>query len=381
MKNSISALVIILIIALCLPLVSSADSSGYIIDDAGIFTDEETAQLNAIAENYYSSCGIKFYYACTYDDFADFDKSPFFSYSDYIVLMENEQYWLILAGGKAEKYIGSEEKEYLWGLVSESENFFEGIKAFFGGCASIVGGEVSYKDDSQLFPESNPGRLYDGADLLTAGEESELLSKLNRVSAEYGTDFVIVTVNSIGGYTASVFTEEFFDRFDYGLGVDRNGVMLLLSMEDRDYRILSNGVVGDTIDDSVIDSIGNHITPSLSSGNYYKAFNMFIDDAEYQVNGAVNGFPFNFGGSIAISVIVGFIAAFITVHVMKGKLKSVKPDNEADSYLVEGSMNLSRANDMFLYASVSRAARASSSRSSSRSRSSGGSRHVGGGKF
>ena len=194
-------------------------------------------------------------------------------------------------------------------------------------------------------------------------------------------DFVVVTVDTVGSYSADAFIEEFFDRFSYGSGdMENGGVMLLVSMQERDFRILSDGIVGDYIGDSEIENIGDFIVSDLSSGNYDAAFGKFVSQSEYYINGAVNGFPFNFAPAIVFSVIVGFIVSLIAVSSMKRKLKTVNAVNEANYYLREGSLNLSRANDMFLYATVSRTARSSSSRSS-RSRSGGGSRHVGGGKF
>ena len=242
-------------------------------------------------------------------------------------------------------------------------------------------GDYQAADDSDLFPSSYPGRLYDGAELLTPSEKSSILAKLNEVSEQYKADFAIVTVNTVGSYSANAFIEEFFDRFPYGSGAMENGgVMLLISMQDRDCCIISDGTVGDTIGDYEIDVILDYIVSDLSAGYYSSAFDKFISKSEYYVNGALNGFPFNFAPAIVISVIVGFIFSLIVVSSMKRKLKTVNPVNEANNYLRDGSLILSRANDMFLYATVSRTARSSSS-SSSRSRSRGGSRHVGGRKF
>ena len=45
-------------------------------------------------------------------------------------------------------------------------------------------------------------RLVDSANLLTDGQRAELLDRLDRVSEELQTDVVIVTMASLGGYSA-----------------------------------------------------------------------------------------------------------------------------------------------------------------------------------
>ena len=92
-------------------------------------------------------------------------------------------------------------------------------------------------------------------------------------------------------------------------------------------------------------------------------------------------------GAYLFALIVALIVAVSGTGIMKGKLKSVRQQVAATQYVRNNSMNITQANELFLYASVSRTVRESSSSSgggggsSSHSSSSGSSHGGGGGKF
>jgi len=226
------------------------------------------------------------------------------------------------------------------------------------------------------FAEGDMPRLYDSADLLTDSEESSLQSRIDEVSEKYKVEVIIATVETVGDYTADEFVESYYDINDYGYGETRDGVLLLVSMEERDYRILSNGLGADAISPDDIEDIGDAIVSSLSDGYYADAFNTFIDECEYQIDGEINGFPFKFMKNLLISLAIGLVIALIVTGSMRSKLKSVKKKAAATEYTKPGSMKVTYSTDFFLYRVVDRQKKESSS-----SGSSGSSRNVGGGKF
>ena len=222
-------------------------------------------------------------------------------------------------------------------------------------------------------------RLVDAADLLNDIHEAELLDRLDRVSEELQTDVVIVTMDSCGGYSADEVIESLYDEYGYGIGPNRDGVMLLLSMAERDYRIHSEGYAADAITMGDIDDIGEHIVEELSDGAYMEGFMEFVSLCEYELEEERNGLPFNFGMSLMISLVIGFAVAFIATGIMRSQLKSVRSRSGAKEYTKPGSMQLTRSGDLFLYQTVER--RYSPRERSSGSGSRGGGGNTGGGKF
>ncbi len=253
-------------------------------------------------------------------------------------------------------------------------------------CFSVMGITASAKSP----------RLSDGADLLKPYEEQELLSLVNRISEEYKYDVVVITVKSLGNKDAGEYAADAYLEGGYGYGESNSGVLLLVSMEYRDWYLHFEGA--DLL--PTADYMADYFLDYLSEGYYFEAFRTFAEEAEGYVAssgwdveresefpGTINyEEPFGFFGKLIFWGIIGFIVAFIATAVMKGKLKSVAKQTYARQYLRQNSFNLKTNRDSFLYSNVTRVARPKNTSSSSGSRgssggSSGRSYRGGGGKF
>jgi uncharacterized protein len=223
----------------------------------------------------------------------------------------------------------------------------------------------------------------DGADLLTDYEEADLLARLDDASDDLQADIVIITLESCGGYSADQVINAFYDQNDYGFGVNRDGVMLLLAMAERDYRILCNGFAATAITPSERDDIGAYIVDDLSAGAYYDAFGEFLEQCKWEIDGERSGYPFAFGRNLGVSLMIGVITALLITGVLRSQLKSVSSRTGAREYAKPGSMKMTQSSDLYLYRTVNRIRKPQESSSSSGGFRSGGGggRHVGGGKF
>jgi len=219
--------------------------------------------------------------------------------------------------------------------------------------------------------------LYDEAGLLSGAEFDDINGKLQNISNLYNAQINIVTIPSAEGVSVDALVEDIYDGMGMGYGAGHDGVLLLVCMDPRQYRILSNGFAADAISLSDIEDMGDIIASDLSDGDYADAFDIFIDQCEYYLDGHINGFPFRFGFNLLVCFGVAFVAALISVLVMKGQLKSVRKQDQAHVYVTPGSMKLTLRSDLYLYRNVVRTKRETSS-SSGRS---GSSRNVGGGSF
>ena len=220
--------------------------------------------------------------------------------------------------------------------------------------------------------------VYDDAGLLTEEEWGTLSSSLAQLSDTYNAQLVVVTIPSAEGNDPDEIVEYFYDNMGFGYGEGLDGVLLLVCMDPREYRILSNGYCGAAIDPADIDAIGSVIVDDLSEGNYADAFDTFAEKCEYYLDGHLNGFPFNFGMNLMIALLVGVLAGVITAKSLKGQLKTVRQKNEAKNYIKSGSLSLHTQNDVFLYRDIQRTAKP---RETSNRSSGGSSRSVGGGSF
>ena len=217
--------------------------------------------------------------------------------------------------------------------------------------------------------------IYDEADLLSSAEETQIAEKLADISARFDAQIVIMTVPASDG-SLDTFVEDVYDSMHMGCGENRDGVLLLVCMDSREYRILSNGFAGEAIGMDQTDAMGDAIVSDLSDGNYADAFIIFADKCAYYLDGYLNGFPFPVGKNLLIALIVGIAAGIIVAFILKNQLKSVRQQKRANVYIKPGSMKITTRSDLFLYREVSR-----TQKQSSNSSGSGSSRNVGGGKF
>ncbi|MGN0623979.1 MAG: TPM domain-containing protein [Oscillospiraceae bacterium] len=239
--------------------------------------------------------------------------------------------------------------------------------------------------DERLLP-----RVVDDADLLTDSEETALLEKVDEISERQKMDVVIVTVDSLEGKSSTAYADDFFDYNGYGYGIDHDGILLLISMANRDWAISTCGEGIRTFTDAGQAYMVDQFKPYLSDGDYDEAFNCFADLCDDFITQAKNGAPydsgnmpkgeFRFGYHLVISIVIGVIVALIAVTIMKGQLKSVKQQYAASYYTKKNSMHITESKDLFLYNKVSKRAipkssggGGSSSHHSSSGRSHGGS--------
>ncbi len=208
--------------------------------------------------------------------------------------------------------------------------------------------------------------VVDNADLLTQTEENELSKKLQDISDELQFDVVVVTTNSIGSKTATEYADDYFDYNGYGRGSNNDGALFLVDMGDRKWAISTSGYGIEAIVDSALDDMEEEIVPYLKSGDYDGAFNEFADLTYDIVNNAKNGKSYsnsttsttknhkNIGTNLIVAFSIGAGISLIIILVYRSKLKPVKLQKEAKEYIVPGSFNLRRSDDVFLYFNITK---------------------------
>ena len=208
--------------------------------------------------------------------------------------------------------------------------------------------------------------VVDNADLLTQTEENELSEKLQDISNELQFDVVVVTTNSTGSKTATEYADDYFDYNGYGRGSNNDGALFLVDMGDRKWAISTSGYGIEAIVDSALDDMEEEIVPYLKSGDYDGAFNEFADLTYDIVNDAKNGKSYsnsttsttknhkNIGTNLIVAFSIGAGISLIIILVYRSKLKPVKFQKEAKEYIVPGSFNLRRSDDVFLYFNITK---------------------------
>lgn len=248
-------------------------------------------------------------------------------------------------------------------------------------------------------------KIVDDANLLSDSEEVALEQKAKTLVSKYQMDVVILTVWSLDGKSAQDYADDYYDTNGYGIGGDYSGLLLLLSMENRDWYISTCGETIYALTDYGIQSVFEEIAWYLSEDQYYYAFDEYLDQlddyfAAYAQGEPVDGYkdPYDGPGSyypgtyddivyyddseqgfvipLFISLAIGAAVGGIAILIMRSQMNTAVAQSGAQSYVQNGSYHLNQQQDVFLYQNITRIRRAESS-----SGSRGGSFHGGGSRI
>ncbi len=236
-------------------------------------------------------------------------------------------------------------------------------------------------------------RVLDMAELLTEEEEAKLTDTLDEISVRQQMDVTVATTNSLAGQSVQDYADLLYEQCGFGYEETKDGLMLLISMEDNDWHISTCGAGINAFTDAGISYIGEKIVPYLSDGEFAEGFQGYGQLCDEFITQAKEGKPYDSDSLpkeplsmiwIPISLVFGFILAFLVVGQMKAQLKTVRFQPAAKSYIKEGSMQVTERRDLFLYHTVTRVQKPKEEESSGSSvhTSFSGTKHGGGsGKF
>lgn len=213
-------------------------------------------------------------------------------------------------------------------------------------------------------------RVLDYAGVIPQEDDDKLVEQYDEIANRQKVDIVVCFTNGLDGMTTSDYAEDLYEKNNYGYGENKDGIMLLVSFENRDWYIATRGYAIQAFTDAGIQYIGNQIKDDLGDKEYYAAAEYFGQLCDEFITNAKNGNVYDepMGaiddgdtGSIMppplwilISIGVGIVVALIVVGSMKRKLKTVNMQAAANNYLKDGSLNITESNDVFLYSNVTR---------------------------
>lgn len=225
-----------------------------------------------------------------------------------------------------------------------------------------------------------PARLADNASLLTEEERETVSALLDVVSERCDADIVVVTTDSLDGKTPRDFADDFFDQNGFGTGEERSGVLLMVCMSTRDWYISTSGTGMTAVTAAGREYIAKQFLGDLGGGFYADAFTTFANECDDLFARAAQGDPYDdadtvtggtsddydnydddfvFDGTavainLLIALVIAFVIALIVTGVMRAKLKTVRRQAAADSYVKAGSLNITESSDLFLYSHLDR---------------------------
>lgn len=209
----------------------------------------------------------------------------------------------------------------------------------------------------------------DVAGVLNESEWQELEAAAEEISEQFQCGVYLVTLNDYteyGSYSSFWdFSEAFYSRYQMGMGDERNGILLIMSMEDRDYSLLAYGADAHrAFTDYGKSVLENGFLDDFRRNDWYNGFKDYISGCGEFLNRAAAGEPIDVpyesrgempaGASTAIVIGCPALLALGTCESMRRRMKPVKKQSRADEYIVPGGINLSIKRDVFINRTVTR---------------------------
>lgn len=213
--------------------------------------------------------------------------------------------------------------------------------------------------------------VLDTAGLLTQQEQAQLEQRAQSIEDAYSCGLYIATVDDFRDYASHPFDAAcaIYRNNDLGAGVDKDGLILMLSMDDRDYATAFYGPWAyQVFSDRVLQLQEEEFLDNFRNNDWYGGFSDFLDTSErclaavrsgesitaetlrppkvLTLDKAATAFGQDFLG--------GLVIALMVCLAYRAGMKSVKRKKTAAEYMRTDESCLTQREDRFTHATQTR---------------------------
>ena len=126
--------------------------------------------------------------------------------------------------------------------------------------------------------------VFDQAGLLSQEEYSHLNHQAAAASGKYDSGVYVVTVEDYKGWDSDLdrAAQEIYEELNLGTRQDRDGIMLLLSMRERDYILLVHGVFANQAYNSYArDVLTDAFLEEFRGNDFFEGFEAYIGECDH----------------------------------------------------------------------------------------------------
>lgn len=234
-------------------------------------------------------------------------------------------------------------------------------------CLAVCMGLPVYAADNAYIFETT-GVLLDGEELF------ELEQQCAAAADSYGCGIYVVTLNDFSYYHTDPLyaAEEIYRSMDFGIGENRNGILLMLSMSERDYALVAYGdiansvftdrmqdrIIDDFLDDFAVNDWEEGLTDFVENSAYAlatfdgtvgEAYSGYYEDGEYHDGITFTHTQYLSGMFATVILPVSLVIALVVCLIMKGQMKTNRIAHTAEAYIPAGGVKLKVRSDNFTH--------------------------------
>ena len=211
--------------------------------------------------------------------------------------------------------------------------------------------------------------ITDTVGLLTSDEDLTLEARAEEISAQYGVGIYLLILEDYSEYYDDPYETayELYHQNTLGLGEDRDGVILLMSMSDRKYATFFYGPKAEYAFDAYGQELmEEEFLDDFRDDDWYDGFEDYLEVCDEYLARAEAGDPVRrddssadgsdgsgIGTTILVCLGISAVIAMIVCLILRGKMKSVRKGTHADAY-VTGSLNLTASRDQYTHTTETR---------------------------
>ena len=223
------------------------------------------------------------------------------------------------------------------------------------------------------------GYVTDLAGLLTEEQAAELEAEAARIADTYGCGLYILTVQDFTDYARSGddcfdFAMSVYGTYELGVGPEKNGQLLVLSMAERDYAICAYGDAAHrAFTDYGKEQLEQEFLDDFARDDWYQGFSDYLTYGEAYLSAAARGEPVDvtdngygrYDGDgytsyqekqppspLACVFFIGILpaaVALIVCLILKGKMKTAVLQKNADAYIRPNGLLLRTRIDQYTH--------------------------------
>ena len=213
-------------------------------------------------------------------------------------------------------------------------------------------------DSFPRFHDPDAPRVIDDAGLLTPTEKENLEKKASGLSEKYGIDVVIHTALNPGILSRGEFCDRFWFFHGYGTGEGYDGLQLTIFKRPNYIgysHISATGSGTDKLTDVNLERLTSRCDSLVEEGNYNAAADQWLSQADHMLRtGRAPRSMASWGISTALELLAGLLFGGISLGRAKARMATPKIQENADAYLVPGSLSIRNVQDTLVDTTVSR---------------------------
>lgn len=220
--------------------------------------------------------------------------------------------------------------------------------------------EAVTTDAPDSFPAAGEtiGYVTDTAGLLTAAQRQQLEETAQNISDKHGFGVYLITVDSFRDVTDSydVFdgATTLYNKYDLGVGDEKKGLLLLLSMNGRDFSLVTYSDYGNYVfDEATREGMTSWFLDNFADDDWFGGFADYLAVSDEVLVEGPDKLQSEITGMTGIIFLFPLIVSAVVISILGRKMKSVAKAVQAEAY-AGGGLNLTRSHDQFTHSTETR---------------------------